>query len=48
MSINVDVFDPELCTANTAAVTDAVMAFVQDVFTQAAALGVPVRGTVSE
>lgn len=48
VSINVDVFDPELCTANMAAVTDAVMAFVQDVFTQAAAQGVPVRGTVSE
>jgi hypothetical protein len=45
VSVNVDVFDPELCAANMAAVTGAVMAFVQDVFSQAAAQGVPVSGT---
>ena len=44
VSINVDVADPELCAANLQAVTGAIMAFVNDAFTQAAALGVPVTG----
>ena len=42
VSINVDVADPELCQDNLIAITSAVMAFVNDVFTQAQALGVPV------
>ena len=42
VSINVDVADPELCTENLVAITNAVMAFVADVFAQAQVFGVPV------
>ena len=44
MSINIDVADPTLCAANQAALTPAVMGFVQQVFALAAADGVPVEG----
>ncbi len=42
VSINVDVADPELCAENLIAITSAVMAFVNDVFTRAQAFSVPV------
>jgi len=47
VSINVDVSDPELCAANLDAVTRAVMGFVENVFTQAAEMGVPVAGSTN-
>lgn len=47
VSINVDVADLELCAANLQAVTFAIMSFVNDAFTQAAALGVPVAGSTN-
>ncbi|MEG1358374.1 MAG: hypothetical protein RSE23_01795 [Clostridia bacterium] len=43
MSINIDVSDHELCADNLPAITNAVMGFIDDVFTQAQADGVPVR-----
>ncbi len=47
VSINVDVADPELCAANLDTITSAVMGFVENVFAQAAALGVPVAGATN-